>query len=85
MPHLRPDSLEKYLFHRSTRAHIIRTEEHLLLCHSCRDRLDEFNAFVQTIRDVFGDEAPSDHETVLTAGARVYAGGASGSASDAVK
>ena len=85
LPHLRTDSLEKYLFHRSTRAHNIRTEKHLLLCDSCRDRLDEFNAFVQAIRDVFSDETPGRFGTPLPGGARVYAGGASGSASDAVK
>lgn len=78
LPHLHPHSLEKYLFHRSSHAHLVRTEEHLLVCDLCRDRLDEFDAFVQTMKDIFGESA-------MTAGARAYAGGASGSASEAVK
>ena len=66
MPHLRADSLEKYFFQRSTTAHVIRAEEHLLLCGSCRDRLDEFDAFIQAVRDASGNLVTGRQE--LTAG-----------------
>ena len=49
--HLRTDTLEKYFLRRATPARVIRAEEHLLICGSCRERLDEFDAFIQSLKD----------------------------------
>ena len=51
VPHLRTDTLEKYFLRRANPARVIRAEEHLLVCGSCRDRLDEFDAFIQSLKD----------------------------------
>lgn len=50
LAHLRADTLERYSFGQLTGLSLRRTEEHLLLCGECRDRLDEFEALLTTIR-----------------------------------
>jgi predicted anti-sigma-YlaC factor YlaD len=50
MAHLHSETVEKYLFRRLTEVDEARCEEHLLVCEKCRDRLDEFERFVQTLR-----------------------------------
>jgi hypothetical protein len=52
MPHLRSDTIEKYALQKLGRSWIARAEEHLLICTSCRDRLDGFEAAIQVIRAV---------------------------------
>ena len=52
MSHLRSDTIEKYALQKLGRAWIARAEEHLLVCGSCRDRLDGFETAIQVIRAV---------------------------------
>jgi predicted anti-sigma-YlaC factor YlaD len=50
MAHLHSETVENYLFRRLTEMEEARAEEHLLLCERCRNRLDEFEHFVQCLR-----------------------------------
>ena len=50
MAHLSEDDFEKYLMGMLPRAACAASEEHLLLCADCRDRLDETELYVQAIR-----------------------------------
>jgi len=50
LAHLRADSLERYSFGSLTGLSLKRTEEHLLLCSECRERLDEFELMLMAIR-----------------------------------
>lgn len=49
-PHLRADSLERYSFGQIFGLSLKRTEEHLLVCAECRERLDEFELMLTAIR-----------------------------------
>lgn len=50
MLHLRSETVEKYSFRRLTGDEEAQVEEHLLVCDKCRNRLDEFEAFVHAVR-----------------------------------
>jgi hypothetical protein len=53
MAHLQPDTIENYAFRRLPEDQTVRVETHLLLCQSCRERLEEFDGFRRAIRDYF--------------------------------
>jgi len=48
--HLRADTLERYSFGQLSGLSLKRTEEHLLLCSICRERLDEVEMLLTSIR-----------------------------------
>ncbi len=50
LAHLRADSLERYSFGQLSGLSLKRTEEHLLLCTNCRERLDELELMLTAIR-----------------------------------
>lgn len=50
MAHLRADTLERYTLGRLSDASAGHAEEHLLLCGTCRQRLDEFDSFLALLR-----------------------------------
>ena len=50
LAHLRGDSLERYSFGQLRGQSLKRTEEHLLLCATCRECLDEFEQMITAIR-----------------------------------
>jgi hypothetical protein len=59
MPHQTDDHLELYALGRLTDPVLADLEEHLLICGSCRDRLDETDAYVRAMRSAIADEPPS--------------------------
>lgn len=50
MAHLRCDTIERYSFGKLTDLPLKRTEKHLMICEACRERLDEFEAFLLSLR-----------------------------------
>ena len=50
LAHLRADSIERYSFGQLSGLSLKRTEEHLLLCVECRERLDDFEVMLSAIR-----------------------------------
>jgi hypothetical protein len=48
--HPSEEVLEEYLFHRPPEALIAQVEEHLLVCHSCQDALEETERFVSDLK-----------------------------------
>jgi hypothetical protein len=50
MAHLRSDTLELYYLGRLKKATVRRTEEHLLVCEKCRERLDAVESLILSIR-----------------------------------
>lgn len=56
LSHLSAAALEKYILGRSTKTHMIKAEEHLILCSFCRDRLEATDAFVQALKDAASEE-----------------------------
>jgi anti-sigma factor ChrR (cupin superfamily) len=66
-PHLRADSIERYSFGQLAGLSLKRTEEHLLLCTECRERLDEFEMMLTAIR------AAHQPMTMTNGGTRAFA------------
>lgn len=66
MAHLRSDTIERYSFGQLADLSLKRTEQHLILCETCRQRLDEFESFLLTLRAAYGTIA-------MTAGAPSFA------------
>jgi anti-sigma factor ChrR (cupin superfamily) len=66
-PHLRSDSIERYSFGQLSGLSLKRTEEHLLLCAECRERLDEFEMMLTAIR------AAHEPMTMTNGGTHVFA------------
>jgi hypothetical protein len=58
MKHLPNDLLDRYSVDGLTEPEIARTEEHLLVCQLCRDRLDEFETFRVAIRTAASNDLP---------------------------
>jgi hypothetical protein len=50
MAHPRADTLERYSLGQLTGASVDRAEEHLMVCGTCRERLDDFESFLALIR-----------------------------------
>ena len=50
MIHLRADVLEDFALGRLPEKGVARVEEHLLVCDTCRNRLDNVEAFVISVR-----------------------------------
>ena len=69
MAHLHNKTLEHYSAGRLTEAGIRRAEEHLIVCPSCRDRLDDFEVFLSSIRAAAS--ATSVSPLTMTAGKSV--------------
>lgn len=65
MAHLRSDTIERYSFGTLADLSLKRTEQHLILCESCRERLDEFETFLTSLR---GAQEPM----TLTAGTLAF-------------
>jgi hypothetical protein len=62
MPHLRPDTIEKYSLRRLTTSQAAHAERHLFLCGTCREGLDRVEALRQTLGG--GSLANADRATV---------------------
>ena len=54
LAHLRADSIERYSFGQLSGLSLKRTEEHLLLCADCRERLDELEMMLTALRAAHG-------------------------------
>jgi anti-sigma factor RsiW len=63
--HESEDALEQYALGRLPVSEIERIEEHLFVCESCCERLDETAAFARGMRDVLADELPAPVRTPL--------------------
>jgi hypothetical protein len=57
--HESDERLELYALQRLPDSDIICIEEHLLVCNSCRDRLEEAEAFALSMRDAIGRNRPT--------------------------
>jgi anti-sigma factor RsiW len=55
--HLTEDAIEMYALGRLPDRDLAAFEEHLLICPSCQDRLDEQDGFVHTMRDALAEVA----------------------------
>jgi hypothetical protein len=55
--HIDDDVLEQYALDRLTGDQLAATEEHLLLCGYCRDRLEQLDAFVASLRTAIQNPA----------------------------
>ena len=66
MTHLATDTLERYSIGRLTEDGVRRTEEHLLVCHECRDRLDAFETFLSSIRSTLASDVPKTLRLLYT-------------------
>jgi hypothetical protein len=79
--HIEEELLERYSLGKLGEDECASLEEHLLVCHSCQDRLAETDEFVRTIRAAVPrlaakphtskPEAPLGQEKGMSAGARV--------------
>lgn len=56
--HVRKHIIERYSLGRLNESGVKRTEEHLLLCETCRCSLDQFEAFLSLIRSAAVAPAP---------------------------
>jgi hypothetical protein len=56
--HPSEEILEEYVFHRLPKALIARVEEHLLVCHSCQDAVEETERFVSDLKVAATDPVP---------------------------
>ena len=50
--HIEPEKLELYAMGRMSEEQSVQVEEHLLLCADCQDQLQEFDVFLQALRQV---------------------------------
>ncbi len=64
--HLRSDTIERYSFGKLADVSLKRTEQHLMICEACRERLDEFEAFLTSLRG-------AQEAMTLTAGSPAFA------------
>jgi hypothetical protein len=55
--HLDAEILEQYAMGRLSDDQAAECEEHLLFCHSCQDRLEEFDRFLLAMRQVVAQQA----------------------------
>jgi hypothetical protein len=52
--HLRTDTIERYSCGQLSGQPLKRAEQHLIVCETCRDRLEEFESFLLTLREAYG-------------------------------
>jgi hypothetical protein len=50
MAHFRIETLEQYSLQRLPKTRVGGVEKHLLICSSCRDRLDALELFIQAVQ-----------------------------------
>ncbi|HWE49192.1 MAG TPA: hypothetical protein VG273_05365 [Bryobacteraceae bacterium] len=64
MGHIRKDIIERYALGRLNESAVTRVEIHLLVCETCRERLDSFETFVWMLKSA----APAPGLTMSAAG-----------------
>jgi hypothetical protein len=64
MRHLKLDTVEQYSMGVLTDSEVSRVENHLLLCSTCRERIDEFDAFRHAVKDAFSADVDELEVTI---------------------
>jgi hypothetical protein len=69
LPHLQFETVEKYILQSLPEIQVIHVEKHLILCHKCRERIEEFEVFRAGVREASIEN--TDGETItMSAGGR---------------